>query len=79
MFLSSYNRISLVWSQTWMQPDVMVHSDASGLLGCAVWWNEGWFLYEWSSELVQTPIMPKETLAIVLAQLCGVGTAISIL
>ena len=67
VFLSSWNGISMVRSQTQRQPDVVVHSDASGSVGCAAWWSEGWFLYEWPPELTQTSIMPKETLPIVLA------------
>ena len=39
VFLSSWNGISMVQSQTQMQPDVVVHSDASGSFGCAAWWN----------------------------------------
>ena len=59
--------MSMVRSQTQLQPDVVVHSDASSSVGCAAWWSEGWFLYEWPPELTQTSIMPKETLPIVLA------------
>ena len=50
-----------------MQPDVVVHSDALGSLGCAAWWSKGWFLHGWPSELSQNSITPKETLPIVLA------------
>ena len=61
LFLSSWNGVLMVQLETWMQPDVVVHSDASGSLDCAAWWSEGWFLYEWPPKLSQNTIPPKET------------------
>ena len=70
-FLASWNGVSAIPLQNNKTPDVMVYSDASGSLGCAAWWDEGWIHYEWPPELTQTPITPKETLPMVLA--CAVG------
>ena len=64
----------LVWNGVSMIPfgdpqlaDVVVHTDASGNLGCAAWWPDGWLRYSWPPEWVETHITPKEALPIVLA------------
>eukprot|EP00731_Ephydatia_muelleri_P016296 Em0009g720a len=49
------------------QPDVVVHCDASGSIGCAAWWSEGWLHYEWPPEVAAASITPKETLPVVFA------------
>ncbi|KAL5493855.1 hypothetical protein EMCRGX_G015089 [Ephydatia muelleri] len=47
--------------------DVVVHTDASGALGCVARWQNGWFQYSWPLERRTTHISPKEALPIVLA------------
>ena len=49
------------------QPDVVVHCDASGSIGCAAWWFEGWLHYEWPPEVAAASITPSETLPVVSA------------
>ena len=66
-FLSGWNGVSAAVSLELVQPDVVVHSDASGSIGCAAWWSEGWLHYEWPPEVAAASITPKETLPVVFA------------
>ncbi|KAL5510124.1 hypothetical protein EMCRGX_G005615 [Ephydatia muelleri] len=66
-FLSGWNGVSAAVSLELVQPDVVVHSNASGSIGCAAWWSEGWLHYEWPPEVAAASITPKETLPVVFA------------
>ena len=68
-FLSGWNGVSAV-AEKYIEsahPDVVVHCDASGSIGCAAWWSEGWLHYEWPPEVAAASITPKETLPVVFA------------
>ena len=66
-FLEGWNGISMIPYGDSRPADVVVHTDASGALGCAAWWQNGWFQYSWPLEWRTTHISPKEALPIVLA------------
>ena len=59
-------KVSAIPLQNNKTPNVMFYSNASGSLGCAAWGGEVWIHYEWSPEITQTPITPKETLPMML-------------
>ena len=66
-FLEVWNGVSMIPFGDPQLADVVVHTDASGNLGCAAWWPDGWLQYSWPPEMVETHITPKEALPIVLA------------
>ena len=73
-FLASWNGVAACRSSELERPEVTVYCDASGAVGCAAWWDEGWLQYKWTPELISAPIMPKETLPIILACAVWGGT-----
>ena len=66
-FLEGWNSMSMIPYGDSRPADVVVHNDASGALGCAARWQNGWFQYSWPLERRTTHISPKEALPIVLA------------
>eukprot|EP00731_Ephydatia_muelleri_P006682 Em0003g930a len=67
MFLDVWNGVSMIPFGDPQLHDVVVHMDASGNLGCAAWWPDGWLQYSWPPEMVKTHSTPEEALPIVLA------------
>ena len=70
-FLTDWNGLSLLrWDDNEWTPNYSIQTDASGVWGCASYWNGQWFQWAWPPSWTHLNIMVKELVPIVLS--CGV-------
>ena len=66
-FLTEWNGLSLLrWDDSEWIPNYSIQTDASGVWGCASYWNGQWFQWAWPPEWTHLNIMVKELAPIVL-------------
>ena len=67
-FLTDWNGLSLLrWDDSEWIPNYSIQTDASGVWGCASYWNGQWFQWAWPPEWTHLNIMVKELAPIVLS------------
>ena len=68
-FVSSWNGVSMLCKLKYQNPDVEIHTDASGSWECAAVWDRHWFQLQWAETPVfaSTSIAGKELLPILIA------------
>ena len=67
-FLTDWNGLSLLrWDDSEWIPNYSIQTDASGVWGCASYWNGQWFQWAWPPEWTYLNIMVKELAPIVLS------------
>ena len=67
-FLTDWNGLSLLrWDDSEWIPNYSIQTDASGVWGCASYWNGKWFQWAWPPEWTHLNIMVKELAPIVLS------------
>ncbi len=66
-FIQQWNGLSMMTNSRKQDPDIYIHSDASGSWGCGAFWGRYWFQFQWSQLSISFSITVKELLPIVIA------------
>ena len=67
LFVERWNGLSIAWDLKQCNPDITVHSDASGGWGCGAYSGNSWFQLEWPPQAKDFSIAIKELFPVVIS------------